>query len=104
MEKNRHNRDDCRYCWIKLEEMEKQVNSRKDNGCQYGRIKFEEMEKRIKDLSSGCDWGRTVLKMLEEEMNKIEISLKVLEGRVWKIVVGLQIFTILLNIILVVFK
>ncbi len=74
------------------------------NGCQYGRIKFEEIEKRIKDLSSGCDWGRTVLKMLEEKTNKIENGLEILEGRVWKLVVGLQIFTIVLNIILVIFK
>lgn len=74
------------------------------NGCQYGRIKFEEMEKRIKDLSSGCDWGRTVLKMLEEKVNKTENGLEILEGRVWKLVIGFQIFAIVLNIIFMIFK
>lgn len=80
------------------------MQERKENGCQFGRIKLEEMEKRIKDLSSGCVWGRTVLKMLEEKINKIEQDLKILESRVWKLIVGLQVFTIILNIVLVVFK
>lgn len=79
-------------------------NDRGENGCQYGRIKFEEIEKRIKDLSSGCDWGRTVLNMLEDRTEKIEKGLEILESRVWKLVVGFQIFAIVINIIVVLIK
>ena len=73
-------------------------------GCEYGQIKFEEMEKRIKDLSLGCDWGRTVLEMLEKKVSETNNDVKLLESRVWKLVVGLQVFTIVLNILMVVLK
>ena len=84
------------------------VQGSKEDGCQYGRIRLDEMEKRldgkIKDLSSGCDWGRTVRENLDDKIDRVEKDLSILESRVWKLVVGLQILTIILNIIIGLFK
>lgn len=84
------------------------VQGSKEDGCQYGRIRLDEMEKRldgkIKDLSAGCEWGRTMLNNLNDKIKYTNEDLSILEGRVWKLVIGLQILTIILNIIIGLFK
>lgn len=47
----------------------------------------------------GCDAGKFTTEYLEKEIEEVKGNLKLLEGRVWKLVVVFQLLIIIIQII-----
>lgn len=75
-----------------------------NTGCEYGKQNIKRLEEKITNLSEGCSWGRVKTDSIDNKVEKLENYVNLLESRIWKLVVGVQLFNVVLNIILVIFK
>ena len=51
-----------------------------------------------------CEWGKVKIQGIERELGEMKDAHKLLENRVWVIVVGGQLLTIIVTILTAVFK